>query len=161
MGRTLDPAGIKALASKHLSQGQFVNNHIRRTATVAEPRLVVGPRGEPHSWLVGLTAGTRLAALFQILLDGTIMRYSSFQRRPGDLTGCPPARDWLDPVSARDRAASHAHPDDEVETPVLTFDRSPDRLVWAVPVRRSDGRRHTVYVAGSSVYDPPDSSTFG
>jgi hypothetical protein len=96
-----------------------------------------------------------------MLLDGTVMRYSSFQRRPGDLSGCPPARDWLDPASARDRAASQAHPDDDVETPVLTFDRSPDRLVWAVPIRRPDGRRYTVYVAGSSVYEPPNTPTFG
>jgi hypothetical protein len=161
MARTPDPARIKALASEHLAQGRFGDEHVRRTATVAEPRLVVGPRGEPHSWVVGLTIGDRLAALFQMLLDGTVMRYASFQRRPGDLSGCPPARDWLDPASARDRVASQAHPHDDVETPVLTFDRSPDRLVWAVPIRGSDGRRHTVYVAGTSVYELPEARTFG
>ena len=154
-----DAAAIKALASEHLAHGRFGDDHIRRTATVADPSLVVGPRGEPHSWLVALTTGNRLAAVFQILLDGTVMRFSNFQRRPGDLSGCPSARDWLDPASARDRAATQTHPGDAVDTPVLTFDRSPERLVWAVPVRSPNGDRRTVYVAGNSVYDPPNTTT--
>lgn len=162
MRGTPDPAGIKALARAHLAQGRFGDEHVRRAATVAEPLVVVGPKGEPHSWLVGLTVGIRLVALFQFLLDGTVMRYSSFQRRPGDLSGCPPASDWLDPASARGQAARQAQPGDEVDMPVLTFDRSPDRLVWAVPIRRrADGQLRTVFVAGSSVYQPPDTPTFG
>jgi hypothetical protein len=157
-----DPAGIKALASAHLAQGRFGDDYVRRSATIADPLTVAGPNGEPHSWLVGLTVGDRLVAWFQMLLDGTVMRYSSFQRRPGDLTGCPPATDWLDPSSARQQATRHAQPGDEVSTPVLTFDRNPDRLVWAVVIkRRAEGTARKVYVAGGSVYEPPDTSTFG
>lgn len=161
MPGTPDSAGITALARAHLAQGRFGDDYVRRAATLADPLVVTGRNGEPHSWLVGLTVEDRLVAFFQFLLDGTVMRYSSFQRRPGDLSDCPPVGDWLDPASARDRAARHAQPDDHVDAPVLTFDRNPDRLVWAVPIRRANGQLRTVYVAGSSVYEPPDTPTFG
>jgi hypothetical protein len=157
-----DPAAIAALARAHLAQGRFGDDYVRRAATVAAPLQVVGPDRRPHSWMVGLTVGDRLVAFFQLLLDGRVLRFSSFQRRAGDLAGCPPARDWLDPASAREQVIRQAQPGDEVSTPVLTFDRNPDRLVWAVSVtRRADGRTRTAYVAGSSVYEPPDTPTFG
>jgi hypothetical protein len=157
-----DPAAIRTLARAHLAQGRFGDDDVRRTATLADPLQVVGPDGRPHSWMVGLTVGDRIVAFFQMLLDGTIMRYSSFQRRAGDLTGCPPARDWLDPVAAREHVLQQAQPGDEVSTPTLTFDRNPDRLVWAVSVTgRADRRTRRMYVAGSSVYEPPGTDTFG
>jgi hypothetical protein len=157
-----DAAAIKALARAHLAQGRFGDDAVRRTATVAEPLTVAGPDGRPHSWFVGLTVGDRIVALFQLLLDGTVMRFSSFQRRPGELEGCPPARDWLDPASARERVIRQSQPGDEVGAPVLTFDRNPDRLVWSVSVKtRADGRTRTVYVAGPSIYEPPNTPTFG
>jgi hypothetical protein len=157
-----DPAAITTLARAHLAQGRFGDEYVRRAATIAEPLQVVGLDGRPHSWMVGLTVGDRLVAFFQILLDGTVLRFSSFQRRTGDLAGCPPAKDWLDATSAREQVVRQAQSGDEVGTPRLSFDRNPDRLVWAVSVtRRADGRTRTVYVAGGSVYEPPGTPTFG
>ena len=161
MRKTLDAGGVKTLAGELLRERRIRGDDIHGDAIIAEPLLVRGPQQQPHSWLVGLTAGDRLVSFFQILLDGTLMRYSSFERRAGDRSTCPPARDWLDPASVRDRAASQAQPEERVDEPVLTFDRTPDRLVWAVPLARADGRRRTLYVAGSSTYEPPDAPAFG
>ena len=157
-----DAAAIKALARAHLAQGRFGDDAVRRDATVAEPLAVAGPDGRPHSWFVGLTIGDRIVALFQLLLDGTVMRFSSFQRRPGTLEGCPAAREWLDPTFARELVIRRSQAGDEVGAAVLTFDRNPDRLVWAVSVKQeAAGRTRTVYVAGNTVYEPPETPTFG
>src|SRR5262249_48816740 len=95
MGGKPDSAAIEMMARQYLVSGSFGDWFLRDAAAIAVPRLVVGPRGEPHSWLVGLTVGDRLAAVFQLLLDGSLMRYSTFQGQPGDVTRCPPAADWL------------------------------------------------------------------
>ena len=154
-------ARMRALAQRLMDSGTFGDEQVRRSAAIAEPLLVVGPRREPHSWLVGLTQDDRLVALFQFLLDGTVMRYSTYQRRAGDLTQCPLARDWLDAESARTRAAARQRADENVEDVWLTFDRSPERLVWAATLRSREGGGRTLFVAGDSVYEPPTSSAFG
>jgi hypothetical protein len=159
-----DPTGaahMRALARQLLDSEVFGDEQVRQSAAIAEPLLVVGPHREAHSWLVGLTQNDRLVALFQFLLDGTVMRYSTYQRRPGDLAHSPLARDWLDPESARARVAALARADEQVEGVWLTFDRNPDRLVWAATLRGGEGGRRTLFVAGDSVYEPPTSPTFG
>jgi hypothetical protein len=161
MTDSTDAARMQKLARRCLDSGSFGDEQIRRSATIAEPLLVAGPNREPHSWLVGLTQGDRLVALFQFLLDGTVMRYSTFQRRPGDLTHSPPARDWLDGDAARARVAARARDGEAVEDVWLTFDRSPDRVVWAASLRGRDGRERTLLVAGDSVYEPPTAPQFG
>ena len=152
---------MRALARRLLDEGTFGDEQVRRSVAIAEPLLVVGPRRQPHSWLVGLTRGDRLVSVFQFLLDGTVLRYSTYQRRPGDCTHCPPARDWLDAASARARAAAKAREGEHVDEAWLTFDRSPDRIVWAATLRGRDGGARTLFVAGDSVYQPPASETFG
>ena len=155
-------ADMQARARQLLDRGSFGDQQVRRSATIAEPLLVVGPEREPHSWLVALTIAERLVAVFQFLLDGTVMRYSSYQRRPDDLTHCPLAREWLDADVASAHVRAKARPDEEVDDVWLTFDRNPDRVVWAVRLRGSGGDR-TLFVAGTSIYEPPSSSasTFG
>jgi hypothetical protein len=154
-------ARAKALARRYLDDGSFGDEQVRRSAAIAAPLLVAGPRREPHSWLVGLTQGDRLVGLFQFLLDGTVMRYSTFQRRPGDLTHSPPARDWLDGEAASARAAARARDGETIEDVWLTFDRNPDRIVWAVSLRGSNGEMRTLYVAGDSTYEPPPAPVVG
>jgi hypothetical protein len=161
MTDTTDAAQMQRLARRYLDSGSFGDEQIRRSATIAAPLLVVGPHREPHSWLVGLTQEDRLVALFQFLLDGTVMRYSTFQRRPGELTHSPPARDWLDGDAAKARVAARARDGETVEDVWLTFDRSPDRMVWAVSLRGRDGEARTLLVAGNSVYEPPAAPAFG
>ena len=153
-------AEMRALARQLLDRGSFGDETVRRSAAIAEPLLVSGPGREPHSWLVGLTIGDRLVSVFQFLLDGSVMRYSSYQRRPGDLTHSPPARDWLDAEVVKARASAKARSGERAEEVWLTYDRNPDRVVWAVLLRGSQASR-TVFVAGDAVYEPPSASTFG
>jgi hypothetical protein len=151
---------MRALARQLLENGSFGDETVRRSAAIAEPLLVSGPRREPHSWLVGLTIADRLVSVFQFLLDGTVMRYSSYQRTPGDLTHSPPARDWLDAEVVRARATASARTGERAEDVWLTYDRNPDRVVWAV-LLRSNAVSRTLFVAGDAVYEPPPASTFG
>src|SRR5262249_23428323 len=160
MGGKPDSAAIEMMARQYLESGSFGDRFLRDAAAIAVPRLVVGPRGEPHSWLVGLTVGDRLAAGVPALLDGFPMWDSSFPGQPGDVTRCPPAADWLDPATVRKRAAT-AQRGRVIEEPFLTFDRNPDRVVWAVRVQDSNGQQRMVFVAGDAVYEPPTSPTFG
>jgi hypothetical protein len=155
------PTRMQLLARQYLDSGSFGDELVRRSARIAEPLLVVDPHREPHSWLVGLTEGDRLVALFQFMLDGTVMRYSTFQRRPGDLTHSPPVRDWLDGEAASARAVVRARDGETIEDAWLTFDRNPDRIVWAVSLRGSNGEMRTLYVAGHSVYEPPPAPIVG
>jgi hypothetical protein len=121
-------ARAKALARRYLDDGSFGDEQVRRSAAIAAPLLVAGPRREPHSWLVGLTQGDRLVGLFQFLLDGTVMRYSTFQRRPGDLTHSPPARDWLDGRERARRGQSARWGDDRGRLAHLRSQPRSDRL---------------------------------
>lgn len=87
-------------------------------------------------------------------------RFSSFQRSPGMREGLPAAADWIDPARIRERARGAARVGETAGEPMLTFDRNPDRLVWAVTLVSSSGARE-LYVAGETVYEPPPEGTFG
>lgn len=154
-------ARMRTLARRLLDDGAFGDEHVRRSGTIAEPLLVADARREPHSWLVGITDGDRLVSVFQFLTDGTVLRYSTYQRRPGDCSQCPLAADWLEAGTVRARASDSALKGEHVEDLWLTFDRSPDRVVWAAILQNSAGRTRTVFVAGSSVYEPPSAQSFG
>jgi hypothetical protein len=154
-----DAGRIRAMVARLLESGPYADPG-RRGASIADPLLVETPGGDPHSWFVGLTDGDRLIGVFQLLLDGTPMRYSSFERRPGDRSRCPLARDWLDPAAAAGRA-TRSRGGEVVGTPRLTFDRNPDRVVWSTALRSTDGHVRTVFVAGETVYEPPASGTVG
>jgi hypothetical protein len=156
-----DGAGISQVAQKLLTSGGVGDEALRRSAAVLPALPVLGPGGGLHSWFVPVTVGDRLAAFFQFLPDGAFMRFSSFQRRPGDLAGCPAADDWLDSGRIQARAEVQRQADETSGEPFLTYDRTPDRLVWAVPLTQAGGQARLIYVAGETVYTPPPGGTFG
>lgn len=158
----LDAADISEAARQLLDGGAVGDESLRLSASIGRALPVREPGGKQHSWFVPITVGDRLAALFQFLTDGTLMRFSSFQRTPGECDSCPEAADWLDPTRIQARAAAQNRSNENPGEAVLTYDRTPDRLVWAVPFL--DARNHTrlVYVAGQTVYAPSaDDDTFG
>jgi hypothetical protein len=126
---------------------------VEREGRLSEPLPVTKPDGSLESWFVGVTVGDKLAGFLQLLPDLTFVRYSSFQRQPGTVEGCPEAADWLDPGRISRRAASRLRSDESAGRPRLTYDATPSRVVWAVPVESRDGSRRELLVAGDFVYE--------
>jgi len=152
---------IRAHAQNLLRDGTVGSALVVASGRIETPIPVQAPDGRLHSWFVPVTVGNQLAGFFQYLPDGTFMRFSSFQRRAGDLTGCPAAADWLDLNRIQERAEVQRHPDETSGKPFLTYDRTPDRLVWAVPLTHARGAVRLVYVVGEMVYMPPPEGSFG
>lgn len=130
----------------------------------APPGASADPVAEVGRWFVPVTAGERLVgfALVDVATspprtegaDGRepaarVRRWSTFQRHEGDLESCPPALLWTDPttITATAMAATGAGEGARTAEPVLTWERTPEHLVWEVTV---DGR--PVHVAGSSAW---------
>ena len=152
---------ISDAARQLLAGGDFGGEPLRRSATVERALPVLATGGVLHSWFVPVTVGDRLAAFFQFLPDGTLMRFSSFQRRPDKFDDCPASAGWLDRDRIQERVAAQKRSDETIGEPFLTFDRVPDRLVWAVPLAKKNGEARLLYVAGASVYAPPPEGTIG
>ena len=115
-------------------------------ALALEPIAVVDPAGGLHSWFVPVRSGESLTGFAELQPDLELVRYSSFPRPVS------PA-DWIDPDTIRGRAARIARPDETLGQPVLTYDRAPSRLAWAVPATDPSGRSRTLYVAGGYAYE--------
>jgi len=156
-----DPKWIARQAAEMLKRGAVGDPQLTKSGQAGPPWLVSTPDHEPHSWLIPVTVGDRFAAFFQFLLDGTLMRFSMFYQRPGDYRKCPIVMEWFDLPGLREKAANHCWPGESAEEPFLTFDRSPDRVVWALPLRGPEGRIRLFFVAGDTIYSPPPPDTFG
>ncbi len=152
---------IRRVARQLLASGDVGDESLRRSSIVAPAIPVLVKGGELHSWFVPVTVRDRLVAFFQFLPDGTFMRFSSFQRRPGESDGCPAAADWLDRERMQTRVAGQRRTDETIGEPFLTFDVTPDRLVWAVPLSRASGEVRLVYLAGDAMYTPTSSGGLG
>ena len=142
---------------------------VGRPVPVRSPGSVSAPGDrvdEMRPWFVPVTIGERLLgfALVDVATtppgtDGSdvrepaarIRRWSTFQRHEGDLESCPPALLWTDlpTITATAVAAAGEGAGEGAHTgePVLTWERTPEHLVWEVTV---DGR--PVHVAGSAAW---------
>lgn len=152
---------IRARAEELLRSGTIGGDLVVTSGHIETPIPVQALSGRLHSWFVPVTVGGQLTGFFQFLADGTFMRYSSFQRRASDLAGCPDAADWLDPKQILARAEVQRQPDETSGKPFLTYDRTPDRLVWAIPLTNAHGEVRYIYVAGKTVYIPPTEDIIG
>jgi hypothetical protein len=110
-------------------------------ATIEDPIPVKTPTGELDSWFVALTADAQLLGFFQLEPDLVLHRYSTFDRPP-------PAADWLDRAAIRERARTAADDGDQLGGPILSYQRSRDRLAWRVPIAN---RPAAIYVSGDHV----------
>lgn len=156
-----DAATIKAIARKYLASAPGIAPRTRRSSVMDDPRPVLRPDRRPHSWLVGVRVDGRPVGFIQMLLDGTVMRYSMFAPVPGSSSETS-AAELLNPTKARERIAAAVHDDHIVDGPFLTFDRNPDRLVWAAVVNTRHGTSRLLFAAGDSVYEAPTrTDTFG
>jgi hypothetical protein len=109
-----------------------------RSLSLGRPLLVRAPHGAADSWFVPLVDDDELAGFVQLGLDLGLRRASWLRA---------PAASWLDRDTIRGtaRRAAGAADAERLGEPVLSFDGSPDRLAWAVPV--GDGEA-TIFVTG-------------
>jgi len=136
------------LFKSNITQDSLVNTR----GKVEKPIPVLEPSGKVNSWLICITVGKIVVGFMQIDNDLRILRYSSFQRIPESLQGCPPASAWLNKKNIIARAKTMATAQDILSSPVLTYDRNPSRIVWAITAINKSGERRTIHVAGEYVY---------
>lgn len=149
------------MARKRLKKDFFGDASLRQSLIVLEALPVYNMEHEVHSWFVPVIAGDRLIAFFQFLSDGTFMRFSSFQHHPGEIEDCPLVSYWLDTKRIVTLAEKFRHADEIIGQPFLSFDRTPERIIWAVPLSSPNIEVRNVYVVGDEVYLPSDNDTFG
>jgi hypothetical protein len=147
--------GLRKEVERLLAAGALGTEVPDRAAEVADPVAVHAPDGTPAGWIVGLTVGERLAGFAQFDQEARMLRYASFQRRPGSLDGCPRRDVWLAGDQARARARDATRPGETLGVPFLSFDAHPSRLVWIVPAASAAGATDDLYVAGDVLYRKP------
>ncbi|HUN07120.1 MAG TPA: hypothetical protein PLQ56_10995 [Aggregatilineales bacterium] len=139
-------------ALKLINSGQIGDSLIRHRGKVEQPIVVVDADDKPESWFVGVIVDERIAGFLQLDLHGRLRRYSSFQRRSETLEGCPPAKDWLDPETILGLVRARVDPGATLSVPTLSYDRSPDKIVWRINIVDQSGQASTVFVAGNYAY---------
>jgi len=125
---------------------------VAKSGRVAQPIPVHGANGAIEAWFAGIVVGDKLAGYLRLQNDLTLLGYSSFQRRPDSVDGCPDADSWLDPDTVLKLARSVTAPKDRLEAPVLGYDKHPSRLAWRVRVNAGEPAEKLVLVAGAHVY---------
>lgn len=143
---------VDAEAAALFGRGIARDELIREKGNLLPAIAIHAPDGEVHGWFVPVVAGEKLLAFMQFDQHAVFERFSSFMHGPGDIASCPEKAGWVDPAAIRKLAESHLKPGEEIAEPFLTYDRHPDRLVWAVPRSSRRGPAGFIYVAGSYVY---------
>lgn len=161
-----DAERARAAAARLLASGQPAGELLRDEGRIAAAVAVSDPDGTLRFWWVPVLAGDRIAGYFLANATVSDWSWSSFQRRPDTLAGCPPAALWLDRETIRQRALSLARPGEIAAQPRLGYDRVPDRLAWIVRLATAAGEARDICVAGAAVWpagpaDAPLDSTDG
>ena len=114
---------------------------------IGTPIPVRHPDGSVESWFVPVTRGDRLAGYVRITAALQFQSASSFAA-----DAQPEAATWLDAGRVAATALQSTPGATVIGEPVLTYDRFPARIAWAVPVRLPDTVEVTVYVAGATAW---------
>lgn len=141
-----------AAAARLLAAGQPAGKLLRESGRIGEALAVTDPAGRLRFWFVPVIVEARIAGYFRAEADLSDWRWSSFQRRPDTLAGCPPAALWLDEEGIRQRALALARPGEIATAARLGYDRLPERLAWIVRLQTPEGEERQVCVAGAAVW---------
>ena len=136
-----------------LQSGAMADAWTASHGDVQTPLPVEHPRGHLRSWFVPLTCGDQLLGFFELSPELVPMRYSTFQRRPGELSQCPQATSWIDSSAVKAKARTVLRPGESMDEPFLSYDSVPSRLAWAVPIVGPRGAERLVFVAGNAVFE--------
>lgn len=152
MNETVDASHAQRRAEEIFRSNMISDSLVLKEGRLAPPISVQDPDGGVAGWFIGVTIDDRIVGFIQLDRELRFLRYSSFPQCAGSFDDCPASKSWLDADYVKQKAAQQAEPEDELFTPVLTYDRSPSRVVWAVPARKKDGQPKLIYVAGDYVY---------
>jgi len=110
------------------------------------PALIREPDGVSIAgWFVGIVLGGLLKGFIQLGPDFEFGRSSTFG-------AAQDPDDWFEIDRIRERAGTLAGAGDEVGTPYLSYDVTPERVGWIVPIQSREGRQRLVMVVGSSAF---------
>lgn len=152
-------ADLRDIAVDVLAEGS-ADPFARSEGVVLDPLGWVAPDGASMGWALPVAftdplLGEVLLGMVHVGCDRTFEHYTSFQRRPGAIETCPPVAAWTDTDVVAARAMAVVHLATAHSNPVLTFEGTPDRLVWAVDVETANADCLRVHVAGKSAWLAP------
>lgn len=153
MSRRVTSEDAVRFARQLLASGFADDPLARDRGRLLDALAVRAPSGDQAGWVVPVELGGALLGFVQLEVDGTFRRYASFHGTTATALGCPPAADWLDHGVIEKRARRVVGADVRLEAPVLTYDRNPDRLAWALRATPAEGGRSIiVFVAGTEAW---------
>lgn len=145
---TGDTAAVRARAERVVAEPGVIDRAFAVQARVLDAVPIVDPAGRHERWFVPVVVGAALLGFVVLDRELVVHRWSTFQRQPGSLDGCPEVATWLDAeriVGTASTVAGAARPEGP---PALGYDGAPDRIAWRVPL--DDGR--TAWVAGPAAW---------
>ncbi len=158
MFKDRDAAKVFRLAQKLLENGDCIGFTIRMSIHTGKPIPVLHPSGEHHSWFVPVVTSSLLAGFFEFGADLTFMRYSSFQKRASNLTGCPTAAAWIDEHLIQQKIERVKKNNEKIKDFFLSYDGNPSHLAWRGILESDAGTVRSVYVAGNLTWECNDLS---
>jgi len=140
-------------AERALSAGLVgISSDVLQRGRLLQPVPVLSAADRIDGWVVGFAVDDNLVGLIQFTADMSFHRFASFQRRPDALDGCPAVAVWFDEDAILARAMDAATQGATLTRPVLSYDRSPDRLAWRVEASAPTGETTRIFVAGDYAY---------
>jgi hypothetical protein len=110
-----------------------------RSAVVGAPALVRTPDGAAAYWLVPFVDGELASGFARVELDERVSQLGAFGAGPRDRSAWPTASFFAEPPSHLLQEIQQRHPDAAIDTPLLTYDRSPAHWGWRVELGSSKG----------------------
>lgn len=138
----------KEFAERAFGEGRADDPVAGRDGRLLDPVPIVSPAGLPAGWFVPVALEGRLRGFVQIDGTGRFHRYASFASSADPEN----VADWTEPSRILSHARRLAGPDATLGTPVLSWDGSPDRLAWRVPLIGPAGERRSIRVAGQAAW---------
>jgi hypothetical protein len=145
VGKRDDPGQDQALDAvrRYIEAGIVA---IDPAANILRAVPIQSPNGQQAGWFVALVAGDEVAGFVQLGPDLAFRRSATFGLRQS-------AADWLDLGHVVDQAAKSMRTGEQPGQPYLSYDVSPDRLGWVVPVQDANGNSRRLMVASGSVFE--------
>jgi hypothetical protein len=128
------------------------DSRLLESGHIGKPIRLVTPLGAAHSWFIPVLVLEQLSGFFQLTPHGEFIRFSSFCTKPGIFDTCPPANTWLNENKILLTAKNLAHNNETLDKPFLSYDGSPERIVWIVKTQDPKGNCREIMVAGAAVY---------